>query len=326
VPGKSLPNYVAVDSLIQTMIEQVDSATLFDRVGELSGETAAVIGGEPYTITTRHTNSGEPIEKATQYAAEYLAALGLDVEYHDWAWSSLSGRNVIGELTGERHPEEIFVLCAHIDDLPSGPIAPGADDNASGVVAVLTAADILSQYRWGGTLRFALWTGEEQGLWGSHFYAQRSYSAGENIAGVLNLDMIAWNTLLSTPDIDLHATSSVTPTLQLAQLFSDVVGAYGLDLVPEIVANGTGSSDHASFWDYGYPAILGIEDYYPNKHDFNPYYHTADDQLQYLDMDYFADFVKASLATFAHMSDYLIYPYEIYLPLVVHQASAGPRR
>lgn len=326
VAGRSLPPDVAVDSRIQAMVEQVDSATLFDLVGELSGETAAVIGGEPYTITTRHTDSGEPIEKATQYAAEHLSALGLDVEYHDWAGSSHSGRNVIGELTGENEPEEIFILCAHIDDLPSGPEAPGADDNASGVVAVLTAADILSQYRWGCTLRFALWTGEEQGLWGSHYYAQRSYSADENIAGVLNLDMIAWNTPLSTPDIDLHATPSMTLALELAQLFSDVIGAYGLDLVPEIVANGTGSSDHASFWDYGYPAILGIEDYYPNKHDFNPYYHTPDDQLQYLDMDYFADFVKASLATFAHMSDCLIYPYAVYLPLVVHQASAGPRR
>jgi hypothetical protein len=326
VAGKSLPTDVAVDPLIQAMVEQVDSATLFDHVGELSGETTAVIGGEPYTITTRHTDSGEPIEKATQYAAEHLAALGLDVEYHDWAWSSLSGRNVIGELTGENEPEEIFVLCAHIDDLPSGPEAPGADDNASGVVAVLTAADILSQYRWGCTLRFALWTGEEQGLLGSHFYAQRSSSAGENIAGVLNLDMIAWDSD-EHPYMDLHATSSMTPTLQLAQLFADVVGAYGLDLVPDIILDGTRYSDHSSFWDYGYPAILGIEDYYPrDDNDFNPYYHSVNDQLEHFAMDYYTNLVKASLATLAHMSDCLIHPNRVYLPLLVHQASAGPRR
>ncbi len=50
------------------------------------------------------------------------------------------------------------------------------------------------------------------------------------------------------------------------------------------------------------PAILGIED----MSDFNPYYHTTDDQLQYLDMAYYIEFVKASIATFAHMSGCLI--------------------
>jgi len=115
--------------------------------------------------------------------------------------------------------------------------------------------------------------------------------------------MIAWNSAGSNPDIDLHATSSIPETLVLAQLFADVVDAYNLNLIPSINPNGTGASDHASFWQYGYTAILGIED----GGDFNPYYHTTNDNLDNLqDLPYYTDFVKASVATFAHMSDCLI--------------------
>jgi hypothetical protein len=290
------PASVVPQPRVQQILEQVRRSTVYQYTGELSGEWPVTVGGAPYTLQTRHTYSGLPVQKATQYVGEYLAALGLDVEYHTWQ----AGRppNVIGEMTSQTNPDEYVILCGHLDDMPSGPVAPGADDNASGSVAVLMAANILSRYPWTCSLRFALWTGEEQGLLGSAAYAQRAYSRGENIQGVLNLDMIAWNTGGSPPGIDLHADESGVPaSMQLAQLFSDVVTAYGLDLAPQIVPNGTGASDHASFWDYGYTAILGIEDFA----DFNPYYHSTNDLLANTDLNYHTAFVKASLATLAHM-------------------------
>lgn len=296
--ARTYPPVITPDPVIQSMMNQVISTTVHSYTGDLSGEWPVEIAGSPYTITTRHTSSGEPLQKATQFVGEHLSGLGLDVEYH--TWNASYPPNVIGELTGELDPDEIAIICGHLDDLPSGPVAPGADDNASGSVATLIAADILTQYRWAYTLRFALWTGEEQGLLGSAAYAQRVHDAGENIVGVLNLDMIAWNTLGSNPDIDVHANSSIPATLDLANLFADVVDVYGLDLVPQIVSNGIGRSDHASFWDYGYTAILGIEDYY-GTNDFNPYYHTTDDLLMHLNISYFTDFVKASVGTFAYM-------------------------
>ncbi len=288
--------FTGSDPLVQQMMNQVDSATVYSYTAGLSGEWPVMIGGNPYTIATRHTYSGEAIQKATQYVGEYLANLGLDVEAHQWGGSTYP--NVIGELAGSDESGGIFIIGAHLDDMPSGSTAPGADDNASGSVAVLIAADIFTQYEWNCTLRFAFWTGEEQGLLGSHAYARRSYNQHEKIVGYLNLDMIGYNTPGSEPGIDLHANSDLPKTLVLAQLFADVVDAYNLDLLPEIVPDGTGASDHASFWEYGYSAILGIEDF----GDFNPYYHTVDDQLQYLDIPYLTEFVKASLGTFVHMS------------------------
>ncbi|MCL4265577.1 MAG: M20/M25/M40 family metallo-hydrolase [Anaerolineae bacterium] len=294
------PFVVDPDPTIQSMMDQVSSGTVYQYDGDLSGMWPVMIGGSSYTIATRHTYSGTPIQKATQYVGEHFTDLGLAVEYHQWSGSTYP--NVIATIPGLSNPDEIYIVSAHLDDMPSGATAPGADDNASGVVAALIAADIFSQHQWDCTLRFGLWTGEEQGLNGSHAYAQRSFNNGENIAGVLNLDMIAWNTPGSARDIDIHATSTIPATLAQAQLFVDVIDAYDLNLIPQINPNGTGASDHASFWQYGYAAILGIEDF----SDFNPYYHTTNDLLSNVDLDYFTEFVRASVGTFAHLTGCLV--------------------
>jgi hypothetical protein len=319
-----IPAVAEPDPLIQTMIDQVSSDTVRQYIGGLSGEWPVDIGGRPFTIATRYTYSGVYIGKATRYVGQHLAALWLDVEYH--IWDSVSYPNVIGELRGEVNPEDIYIICAHLDDAPFELVAPGADDNASGSAAVLVAADILSRYRWGSTLRFVLFTGEEQ--WsmdeyyahGSYPYVQRSCDRGENIVGVLNLDMLGWNSEgKPDPDIDLEAKASpvLSPTLELAQLFVDVVDTYGLNLIPEISPNSSGLGDHGSFWEHGYLAIMGIEDLL----DFNPFYHTKNDRLVALNMDYLTEFVKAAVGTFAHMSGGPLPEGKryLYLPLIMRQ-------
>jgi predicted phage tail protein len=62
-------------------------------------------------------------------------------------------------------------------------------------------------------------------------------------------------------------------------------------------------SDNKSFWDKGYASILAIEDYYGDE---TPYYHTSSDALSTVDMAYYTEFVKASLATFVHLSGCLV--------------------
>jgi hypothetical protein len=63
----------------------------------------------------------------------------------------------------------------------------------------------------------------------------------------------------------------------------------------KITSGATTASDHASFWAYGFPAILGIEDF----QDFNPAYHTTGDRISIFDMPYFTDFAKAGIASLA---------------------------
>ncbi len=291
------PDVVEPDPIIQGMIDQVTETQVYTYDRQLAGELPVWVDGSPYTISSRYTYSGTPIQKTTNFVGQHLADLGMNVDYH--VWNNTTNPDVIGEITGLFNPDVIYIIGAHIDDING---TKGADDNASGSVATLLAADILSQYQWGCTLRFAFWTGEEQGLLGSHSYALEAHNAVENIIGYLNLDMIAWNTLKSPAGIDIIYHAGLPATLELAQLFADVIDVYNINLIPELGTSLGGGSDHNSFWSYDYTAILSIED----QNDFNPYYHRVGDTPANTDPAYFTNFVRASVATFAHMSGCLV--------------------
>ena len=291
---------------IASILAEVEESMLYDYVGQLSGEFPVLIGGEPYIITTRYTQSGDPIVKATQYVYEHMESLGLQASYQEWSGcmfnNDISGRNVVGEKTGTTLPGEIVLVTAHLDSMPSGIASHGADDNASGVAAVLAASDLLSRHNFQRTIRFVLTTGEEQGLCGSRAYAADAYANNDNIVAVCNLDMIAWDGDES-PLVRLHIRVPGDPgyesDLAIADTFIDVVHAYGLDLDPVVSADSNSRSDQYPFWVFGFPAILAIED---DQGDFNPYYHTLDDGLSSLNIAFFANNVEATLGTIAHLA------------------------
>ena len=286
---------VTYDAAIDQMIDQVTQNLVDTYVRNLSGENPVNIGGSSYTITTRHTGSGTPITKATQYLYEFMQGLGLTVSYHDWSASGYSGRNVIGEWAGTTQPEEIVLITAHLDNMPSGSLAPGADDNASGSVGVMVSAEILTQYAFNRTVRFVVFTGEEQSLLGSNAYSDMIYQSGDNVVAVYNMDMLAYDGS-GGPVLRLHTRYDTNPgypdDLALANTFVDVVNTYSLGgaLSPIIDADNETRSDHSSFWSNGYPAILGIED---DLNDMTPYYHTTGDTVSTLNMTYFTNFLRS---------------------------------
>jgi hypothetical protein len=300
---------------VAEMIDSVDQDTVYDYMGGLTGEWPVKIGKKKkkdYTIATRHTNSGTPIEMATQYVSEFMQELGLSVEYHGWTHGSLSGRNVIGEKTGSKTPDEIVLITAHLDSAPSGELAPGADDNASGSVGVMMAAEILSQsqYEFERTVRFVFFTGEEQGLRGSDRYASKVVEDGDNVVAVYNMDMIAWD-VRNKPKLRIYTRAKRDPghdgDMVIANTFFDVVNTYALDtvLIPVITPKGGhwGGhwSDHASFWDEGFSAVCAIED---DTSDWNrTNYHTVDDTISTLNFTYLTNYIKASVGTTAHLAN-----------------------
>ena len=280
---------------IQAMLSQVDPGIIYNLSGNLSGERPVTINGEAYTIPTRYALSGEPIEKATQYLYQYYQDLGLDVSLHQFQYGGQMLSNVLAEKPGTVFPERIYMITSHFDSVNG---TPGMDDNASGTVAVMMAASILNQYEFGCTLRFANFNAEEFGMVGSEHYARQAYCAGEDLRGVINLDMIAWNTSGSPPEFDLHALPSVPGSMELAEDFQEVIQTYELNLIPTLGNPFISVSDHASFLRFGFPAILASED----GNDFNPFYHSPDDDLESIkDFEYYTEAVKASLGTFAHM-------------------------
>jgi hypothetical protein len=298
---------VQYDPTIAAIIGQVNQNTLYTYVANLSGVQAVTIGGTSYTIRTRNTGSGTPVQKTTQYVYEYMQSLpGLDsVTYDTWSAGGYSNRNVVGVLTGTVRPTEIVLLVAHIDDMPGGTTAPGADDNASGAAALMMAAKLLSPYTFERTIRFVVVTGEEQNLYGSADYANAAYAAGENIVAVVNMDMLGWESD-GSPTMRVHTRppSTGAKDLEIANLFVSVVNTYSIGLTPIVTSYGMDESDHYSFWAKGYPAICVIEDDgdLQSEGDFNPYYHTTSDTLSRLKMPYFTDIVEATVGSVAHLS------------------------
>ena len=302
----SAPNAMP-DPAIATMIAQVQSSVAVNYVSQLSGQTPATIGGAAYTLATRHTNSGTPIQKATQFAYEFLQARGLVPSYHNWNACGIANRNVIAQKTGATLPNEIVLVTAHLDDLPSGAVAPGADDNASGATGVLIAAQILSAHQFKRTIRFVFFTGEEQGLCGSAAYANLVAGQGANIVAVYNMDMLAWDTV-NGPTLRLYTRALDDPgyaaDLAIANVFIAVVNNYALsgNLAPILDQDVDGVSDHASFWNRGYAGILAIED---DWNDFNDFYHTTNDTVAHINATYFTNYLKASVGTLAHLAEYV---------------------
>jgi Zn-dependent M28 family amino/carboxypeptidase len=111
---------------------------------------------------------------------------------------------------------------------------------------VLEAARLLAPFDSEYTIRFAAWDEEEIGLVGSYAYAQRAANQGQEILGVLNLDMIAW-------DSDNDYTYSIA-TNALSQSFTNDFLRTTAYYQPLLNHNYyyTTASDHASFWQYGY--------------------------------------------------------------------------
>ena len=292
------------DPLVSEMVNRVVTTNLYWLVRRLTGEEPEVVGGESRIFTTRNTTSGLPVHKALERVLERLSALGLDVQYTNWSASGYVNSNVVATLAGGALSNELVLVVAHLDDMPYGDRAPGADDNCSGSAAVLTAAGILSQYTFDRSIRFVLFTGEEQGLLGSSRYAAAAKAAGDNIVAVLNLDMIAWNGSASNT-LQLHTRTSgagYTNDLAIASVFTNAVIAYGLTnhLAPVIKARGLTASDHYYFWYNGYAAILAIEEY--GTTNFNPYYHSTNDTLARFNLPYFTASVQAAIATVAHLA------------------------
>jgi leucyl aminopeptidase len=220
-----------------------------------------------------------------------------------------NARNLIIDLPGETHPEEMVVLSAHYDTLSTSLLAPapGADDDSTGLASLLEAARIFSQYRFARTIRFIFFTGEEQIEIGSRAYLLDHPQSG--IVGVINLDMFGYDAN-NDRCFEIHA-GGLPASQELAQCVLDGIAAYQLDLRAEVfAATAIGDSDHSSFWAYHWPAILMVENVIapqPQQNtcgpiDRNPYYHSANDKLEHINVTTAFAIARAGIAAAASLA------------------------
>lgn len=288
---------------VQDIINQVSQPNLELVVAELSGEQATVINGTTQTIASRVQSNND---LTAEYLEERLSALpSLNVEVQNF---NTSGKNVIATQLGQTNPDEIYLVCAHYDSVTTF----CADDNATGVAAVLEIARILSTQCIDKTIVYALWDEEEIGLRGANFYAQEAADTSngntrDNIIAVLNMDMIGYDgDSPGTPgdndfDIDVR---DIANSLTIKDDLLNLLNMYTFDLNPIVVDPGTSASDHSRFWQQNYSAVLVGESWETN--DQTPDYHTSNDRIDDIDFPYMTEITKlvgAYLATKVQLVD-----------------------
>lgn len=232
-------------------------------------------------------------EQAAEYIYNEFSSMGLQVRYDNWIYGGYDSNNVEATLPGiDPSSDDIYIICGHYDTVPG---APGADDDGSGVAAVLAAAQVMSQYEFNNTIRFVTFSGEEEGLFGSYMYVQEAYNNGDDIKGVLNADMIGFA-------LDDYQASYLNIfeddasewlydfTFNINQLYDEYI-----DL--QLIHGGwTWGSDHYYFWEVGYNAL------FYHEYEFNHYYHSPDDTIEHMNLTYDKKGTRLLIATLAELA------------------------
>jgi hypothetical protein len=307
-----------------TQLATISEDVIGDYVDRFSGGTPLNGAGE--RVVTRHSASGDNALVVDAIVDE-LHTIGdgaFTVRLHSFSFNGKTLHNVEAEWPGVT--PELVIVSAHLDSTaaashgaglppyrPTTDSAPGADDDASGVAAVLAIARALRGMavdRPQRTIRFVLFNAEEQGLVGSGAYARAQANAGAPIVAVFQMDMIGNNNVPPalfevhagySPSVDVETRSLALAqrVLRLTSLVSERL--QGPELChtkgPAIEQRdgAEGRSDHASFQARGFAACCISEDLFLNDPglpdaEANEHYHKESDRS--INRQYAADIAR----------------------------------
>jgi Zn-dependent M28 family amino/carboxypeptidase len=241
------------------------------------------------------------LEQAAAYVEREFASLGYAVVSQQW--TSAGGqefRNIEVVLPGRERAAEVVVVGAHYD---SNRGTPGADDNASGVAAVLELARLLRGEPHARTIRLVAFANEEVPFFGTADQGARRYVAalkqrGDDVRSMLSIETIGYYATGAQTQLypkplnwfypDTGNFIGFVGDLASRSLVHDAITAFRRHTTfpshgaaaPASIP-GVGWSDHEAFWAAGYPAVM-ITDTAPFR---NPYYHTRGDTPDRIDYD-----------------------------------------
>jgi hypothetical protein len=292
------------DHKIQTdlILEQVSSTKLKEYIDTLS------------SFHTRHTKSHH-IEKAANWLkSEFENICKGSVFFHNYTQSDQNQtfhlKNIICSKQGlasssqsNYNNNNTIVIGAHYDSRSKNinntdARAPGADDNASGVSALLELSRILSHLNLKYNLQFVLFSGEEQGQWGSKNYSRYLNNSNLNstIDLYINLDMVGYsspnesNKVILEYDVGNKYLQNDEYSKTIALFIKQIALNYTNS---EAILSKLGNSDFIPFEALGH-TVIGIHD---GGSENNPHYHKSTDTPDTLNIKYLTSITKIVLAT-----------------------------
>jgi hypothetical protein len=236
--------------------------------------------------------------------------------------------SVIAMLQGSE-PGRIYVMSSHFDDChghctDGTGVAPGADDNGSGVAAVLEAARVMAGTRFRGTIVFACFDGEELGLWGSNHFARAEAARHAPILAVLNNDIIG-NSVggdgssepnvirvfseglpngASLDRVNLVGSENDSPSRELSRFVAEVVPAYVANFTVRQIFRADRflrGGDQESFQAAGYSAAIRFVEPHENfAHQHQDV--RVENGMQYGDLPQYIDAAYLTRATQANVA------------------------
>lgn len=237
-------------------------------------------------------------QKKGRYQVHPDSAAVLKQEVHQ----KLSMNNILGVIEG-RSTDEYVIIGAHYDHLGYDPmiegdrIYNGADDNASGVSAVLQIAEAFTAAgrQPERTVIFAFWDGEEKGLLGSEYFTL-AFKDMDKVKAYINFDMIGRNADESNPGYLMYFYTASCPAF--GEWMKDSIEKYGLDLAPDYRPwdRPVSGSDNASFARRDVPVIW----YHTAGH---PDYHMPGDHAERINWNKVVDITKAAFISAWRLAD-----------------------
>src|SRR5574337_329066 len=252
------------------------------------------------------------MEAAADVIAETFRGFGLQTIEERFRCERRWYRNLIASHPGSSRNGQVLMV-AHYDSVPN---SPGADDNASGVAGLLEVAGALVCHQFKHDLVFVAFALEEYGNPGSLYYVERAKACGASIGGVFDLEMIGYTgaTQAAPPGIQAPTVGDFIGVVGnrrsegLVALFKEAAALVAPSLpVQAFIVEGNGEnmplarqSDHAPFWDAGYPAVMITDTAFLR----NPHYHLPTDTLDTLNLHFVWQVVAATAASAALLADF----------------------
>ena len=320
-------------SVIRDLLNQVDSDKWFRQIIALVEnedlEQPGTFFRSRFSLRVREAIQldGNPTpdhacDNAADYIAEQFRSFGLQVEFDPFPHRRRTAlgdpvgdyvmRNVVATLPGKGPNKDlIYLMTAHYDSIASKTPgwqqswhtlpAPGASDNASGVAEIIETARILSKTNFDHTIRFIAFSGEELFLFGSRHYRNLVKQRGDQIAGVLNFDLLGHD-----PDgiLDIHVVGN-EQSQWLVNAFGKAAAQY--DIPIDLRKKNDPSfifSDHSPFWDIGIPAVMVAEESSLDAPDESiDYIHSQEDNLAKISRPFFGEIaIKLGVATLSELA------------------------
>jgi len=253
------------------------------------------------------------LEAVAAYLERELGAAGYAVRREEFRSQGAPVRNVFAEIAGASRPQELVVVGAHYDSVRG---APGANDNGSGVAAVLELARAFRGWQPARTWRLVLFVNEEPPFFrteemGSHVHVAGARARGERIAAMFSIETIGWYSDAPGSQHYPFPFSAFYP--DRGDFLAFVGNLASRDLVHRTVAAfrtaarfpsegvaapgwipGVDWSDQWAFWRAGIPGVM-VTDTAPYRY---PHYHTAQDTPDKVDYERLARVVDGLERTF----------------------------